>query len=172
MALETLKFIIQSLKLKKASKYILVFSLMVFVVSCLAPTSKESYLQRFEEFVDRVEQNHKKYNHKDWDWADGQFRKYNHDWYLDYRDEFTLEDQIKIKSLIIKYHSLKNKQDLGEMLKELFKEDVDEISKKVEDYIEKDLDEDLDNLVNGLNEIGDSAVKVLEDVIKKLEETF
>lgn len=158
--------------MKQVSKYILVFSLTVFMVSCLAPTSKESYLEKFESFVDRVEENHKKYNDKDWEWTDSQFEKYNGDWYLKYRDEFTLSDQIKIKSLIIRYHAYKSKDDVNEVLKQLFKEDVDDVRKKVEDYIDKDMDEDLELLMEGAAAIGDSAVKVLEDIIKELEDSF
>ncbi len=158
--------------MKNISKYILLLSLVALMVSCLAPASKESYLQRFESFVDRIETNHKKYNEKDWKWADSQFARYNGDWYLKFGDEFTLSDQIKIKSLIIRYHSYKNKEDLNDLLKQLFKDDVDDVREKVKEYIEKDMDEDIDLLIKGAAAIGDSAVKVLEDVIRELEDSF
>lgn len=138
----------------------------------MAPQSKESYLEKFESFVGRVEKNHKQYNQKDWEWTDSQFEKYNNDWYLEFVDEFTLQDQIKIKSLIIRYYSYKSKEDLGEMLRKLFEEDVDGIRKKVEDYIENDMDGHLDKLIEGAEEIGDSAVKVLEDIIQELDNSF
>lgn len=158
--------------MKQFSKYILVVSLTVFMVGCLSPMTKESYLEKFESFIDRVEQNHEKYNKKDWQWSDSQFEKFNGDWYLKYREEFTLSDQIKIKSFIIRYHTYKNKEDISEVLKQLFKEDVDDVRKKVEEYIENDMDEDLGIIMEGATAIGDSAVKVLEDVIKELEESF
>lgn len=158
--------------MQKVSKYILVISLMLFVVSCLTPTSKESYLEKFERFIDRVEENHKKYNDKDWDWADSQFEKYNGDWYLKFREDYNLSDQIKIKSLIIRYHSYKSKDDFNEVLKQLFKEDVDDVRRKVEEYIDNDMDEDLDIIMEGAAAIGDSAVKVLEDIIEELEDSF
>lgn len=180
MAMETLvssKFKVQSSKfgfqsMKQISKYILVASLFVFIVSCSAPSSKESYLEKFEHFVDRVKKNHEQYNKKDWTWADSQFEKYHNDWYLKYRDEFTLSDQIKIKSLIIRYHSYKEKEDIGEILQQLFNDDVDDVRKKVKKYIENDMDEDLEILKEGAASIGDSAVKVLEDIIIELEESF
>lgn len=159
-------------QMKKISKYIVFTSLVVFMAGCLSPSSKESYIEKFERFVDRVEQNHKKYNNKDWQWADSQFQKYNDDWYLKFGDEFTVSDQIKIKSLIIRYHSYKNKEDISELLKQLFKDDVDDAREKVEEYIENDMDEHIDILIEGTAAIGDSAVKVLEDVIKQLEESF
>jgi len=158
--------------MKQVSKYILVVSLVIFVVSCLSPLSKESYLDKFGSFIDRVEQNHEKYNKKDWQWSDSQFEKYNGDWYDKFCKEYTLSDQIKIKSYIIRYHSYKNKEDVSEVLKQLFKEDVDDVRNKVEEYIKNDMDEDLEILMEGAAAIGDSAVKVLEDVIRELEESF
>lgn len=158
--------------MKQFSKYILASCLAILMVSCLTPKSKETYLEKFERFVERVEQNHKKYNAKDWEWANSQFDKYNHDWYLKFTDEFTLEDQLKIKSLIIRYHSYKNKQGIGEMLRDLFKDDVNEMGDKIEEYIDSDMDEDLEMLKKGATAIGDSAIKVLEDIIKELDESF
>ena len=157
---------------KNLTKYFIIASMVLFLVSCLNPTSKESYIEKFERFVDRVEQNHTKYNDKDWEWSDSQFKKYNKDWYLKFSDEFTLSDQIKIKSLIIRYHSYKNKEDISEVLKQLFKEDIDDVQKKVEEYFENDMEEDLGTIIEGATAIGDSALKVLEDVIQELEESF
>lgn len=158
--------------MKRVSKILFLLPMVVFMASCLAPTSKESYLAKFEKFVDRVEENHEKYNDKDWEWTDSQFNKFNGEWYLKYRNEFNLSDQIKIKSLIIRYHSYKSKDDVNEVLKLLFKEDVDDVRKKVEDYIDNDMDEDLEIIMEGAAAIGDSAVKVLEDIIEELEESF
>ncbi len=141
-------------------------------VSCSEPTSKESYMEKFESFVERVEQNHKKYTRKDWEWADERFEKYNTEWYRKFRDDLTLEDQIKIKGLVIKYHSLKDKQSIGDILHDLFKDDVNQLGKKIEEYIDNDMDEDLDKIIEGAESIGDSAVKVLEDVVRKLDESF
>jgi hypothetical protein len=157
--------------MNQVSKYIVFISLTVFMVSC-APNSKDSYLEKFESFVDRVEQNHKKYNHSDWEWADHQFEKYNSVWYLKFKDDFTLSDQIEIKSLMIRYYSYKNKEDLNEILNQLFKEDMDDVRAKVKKYIDDDMDEDLEMLKKGATAIGDSAVKVLDDVIKELKESF
>ncbi len=156
----------------KSVKYISVVSLVFLVVSCWAPSSKEAYLEQFEKFVERVDQNHKKYTSKDWEWADERFEKYNSEWYRKFQDELTLEDQIKIKSLIIKYHTLKNKQSVGDILRDLFKDDVNHFGKKMEEYIDEDMDEDIDRIIDGAEAIGDSAVKVLEDVVRKLDQSF
>ena len=155
----------------KYSTYFIVCCL-VGLVACATPTSKQDYLNRFERFVERVEDNHKKYSRKDWEWADEKFEKYNSEWYLEFSDDFTLEDQIKIKGLIIKYHALKNKESVGDMLRDLFKDDANKIGDKVEKYIDEDFDEDLDKIIDGATEIGDSAVKVIEDAVRVLDESF
>lgn len=62
--------------------------------------------------------------------------------------------------------------DNSDLLKQFFKNDVDDVREKVEEYIENDMDEHLDLLIDGATAIGDSAVKVLEDVIEKIEESF
>ncbi|WP_321370856.1 DUF6565 domain-containing protein [uncultured Draconibacterium sp.] len=142
------------------------------LIACAAPTTKEDYLDSFERFVQRVESNHKKYTQKDWEWADQRFERFNSVWYLDYRDDFTVEDQIKIKGLIIKYHALKNKESVGDLLRDLFKDDVNNIGDKVQKYIDEDMDEDLDKIIKGATEIGDSAVKVMEDIVRELDESF
>ena len=151
--------------------YVVVFN-FIFLVSCLPPKTKEEYLNRFEAFIERVEENHEKYNKKDWEWADSQFKKYNSEWYRKFKDEYVFEDQIRIKALILKYNALKNDEDFQNVIKDLFKEDVDEVKKKVEDYVDKDFDDDLEKLMEGAAAIGDSAIKVLEEIIEKIDNTF
>ncbi len=150
----------------------LVCSLFLAFGACSAPRSGEAYIEKFERFVNRVEKNHKHYNIHDWEYADKQFEKYNHEWYLKFSNEFTLSDQVRIKSCIIRYHSFKSKDNLSEVLKQLFKEDMNEARQIIKSYIEKDLDEDVDKLIKSATAIGDSAVKVLEDVIRELEDSF
>ncbi|WP_297086896.1 DUF6565 domain-containing protein [uncultured Draconibacterium sp.] len=155
----------------KPINFLFVFGL-IYLLSCSQPTSKEDYLNKFSRFVQRVEENHKKYTTNDWEWADKKFERYNSEWYINYRNEFTFEDQIKIKGLIIKYHALKNKESIGDLLHDLFKDDVNNIGDKFQQYVDEDLDEDLDKIIDGATEIGDSAVKVLEQVVKELDESF
>lgn len=143
---------------------------LIGLAACTTPLSKEEYLSQFERFIERTEENHKKYKQKDWEWADAKFEKYNSEWYLKFRDDFTFEDQIKIKGLILKYHALKNKEGLGDMLRDLFKNDVDEVSDKIEKYMDEDFDDALNSVINGAIEIGDSAVKVIEDAVRLLDE--
>lgn len=157
--------------MKNLSNYFFVFAL-VFLASCFPPKNKEEYLLKFEAFVKRVEENHENYNKKDWEWADSQYEKYHNDWYLKFKGEYTLEEQLKIKGLILKYNTLKNEEDVGKLIKELFEDDVDELKEKIENYIDNEMDEDHEKLIDGAEEIGDSAVKVIEEIIEKIDNSF
>lgn len=160
------------IQMKQFAKYILVSSFLVVMVSCLAPMSKKSYVEKFETFVNSVDKNHENYKDKDWKKVDAEFRKYNSDWYLKFKGEYTLQDQIKIKSLILQYHSYKQGQNLNEILNQLFRNDVDHVRKKVDEYMDNDMDNDFETLKDGAAEIGDSAVRILESVVRELDESF
>ena len=144
-----------------------IFTVTLFQ-SCTSPKSKEAYIEGFEKFVKRVEKNHDKYNKKDWKWADAQFEKYNNKWYLNYKGDYTLQDQIKIKTLILKYNACKKDEDFGKIINELFEKDVEKFKGKVDDYVEKDMEK----IIESAAEIGDSAIKVLEDIIEKIDKSF
>lgn len=172
MALETIMSLEPDEEIRTSQRFIMILVLLVAVTACMAPSSKAIYLERFESFVDRVEENHKHYTKEDWQWADRQFKKYSTDWYMQFRGEYKLEDQIKIKSLIIEFHSYRDEKDVGEILRDLIKEDVNAMGEKIQEYIDNDLEKDLDELIGGAAIIGDSVVKVLEDVIEEIEESF
>ena len=50
-----------------------------------------------------------------------------------------------------------------------FEEDEDD---DFDDDFEEDFDEDLENIIDGATEIRDSAVKVMEDAVRRLDESF
>lgn len=154
------------------SRSFLTVLLFLVLFSCTAPDTKEEYLSQFGNFVEKVRDNKKNYTKSDWEWADKRFKKYRYDWYLKFKGHYTLKDQITIKGLILEYNSLKKNEDFGQIVKQLFGKDLENVQKKIDEYAKKDMDKDLEELIDGATEIGDSAVKVLEDVIKTLDKTF
>ena len=144
-------------------------ALAFLAVSCMVPTSKESYLEKFENFVNRVEKEHENYNKKDWIWADKQFEKFSDDWYNEYREEMTWEEKLRVKMIILKYKTIKGEEDLDSGIKKFMKEDAKELREEIEEYLENDAEEDLEKLREGMEEIGDSAVKVFEDIVRSFK---
>lgn len=155
---------------RRLIKGILFVGILFLMYSCFAPASKEDYLKKFEEFIERVEKEHKQYTQADWKSADKRFEKLSGDWYRKFKGEYTLEDQIRIKGFIVAYKMYKGKTDTGNILDNLFKEDIDDFQKRLDDYLEKDAEKDIENLKKEAAEIGDAAIKLLDDFLKDLEE--
>lgn len=146
---------------------------ILLLVACTTPRSKEAYLKHFEEFIQRVDENHNDYKRKDWEWADSRFDKYNTEWYEKYKDDLTDEEQLQVKAWILKYYSLKGRKGMGKFLNDLLKDiDVDGMSEKVQEYVDKELDGDIENLVNGVTDISDSVINVIEDVVDQLDDVL
>ncbi len=148
------------------------FTAFIFLLVACNPATKEAYLSDFEKFVERVDKYHEDYNKKDWQWADSRFQKYSEEWYEKFENQLTDKEEVKIFELKLKYTAFKNKNSLEKIYRKLIKKDVDEAKEKIDDYIEKDLDEDVEKLIDGATEIGDSAVRVLEEAIEKIENRF
>ncbi len=155
-------------KRKLIFRIILISTLVFVVFSCLLPSNKTQYIRKYERFVDQVKKDHSEYSKKEWRWADKRYKKFSKDWYKLYEDELTTGEKLKVAALSVRYQSYKGKKELGKV-KKLLKKDVDDMKKKAEEYIENDAREDLEKLREGAKEIGDSAVKVLEDIIDSVE---
>jgi len=155
----------------KTTKIITGAGLILFFWAC-NPSTSEAYLHGFEQFVERVEKYHKDYNKKDWEWADSRFRKYSEEWFVIFEKELTESEKIKVFELKLKYTSLKSTNNLKKIYRELVEKDLNKAKEKLDGYIEKNLDNDVEKLIEGAKEIGDSAVKVLEEAIEKIEKKF
>ena len=152
------------------SKGFLLVGILFLMQSCFAPANKEVYLEEFEEFVETVEKGHKQYTREDWEWADERFEKFSGEWYRKFKGEYTLEDQIRIKGLVFAYKMLRGDENADSTLNDLFREDLDDFKKRLDDYLENDAEKDLEKLIKEAGELGDSAVDLLEEVLKELEE--
>ena len=161
------------MKIKINQKYLLyifVAALMVGTVSCLPPANKDDYLEKFTAYVDNVGEDHSNYNKSDWDYADERFHKFSHEWHERFEDELTLKEELKVAALIVRYNSYKGVNKLEKIYKDEFKDDVDRLKDKVQYYIENDMDEDLEKLKQGAKEIGDSTLRVLEEIIDEIQD--
>ncbi len=162
------------MKLNK-SKWFLAAVLLVLTTtmySCMVPANKEAYLKNFKSFVERVGKNHNDFNKKDWKWADTTFDKFSKDWYRNYKDELTTDDELEVIELKLKYQSYKQPDVIKQIYKDLVENEGTELKEKINEYIDNDMDEDVDHLIDGMKEIGDSAMKVVEDVIEKIDNRF
>jgi hypothetical protein len=153
----------------KIGKIILLSAIVIFTTSCFVPSSKESYIRNFERFVKDVEKNGEKFKASDWKWANARFSKYSSDWFEMYRKDMNLEDKMTVSALRARYLAAKGGSKIGKFINENLKKDLDELGDEMKKYIDEDLNEDIEQIKKGAQEIGDSAVKVMEDVLKELK---
>ncbi len=85
--------------------FISLFALFI-LASC---DNKESYIQDFSQFIQKVEDNADKYSEKDWKKADKKFKEYTGSIYKKYAEELTSEEKVEIAKCQTTYATLKAK---------------------------------------------------------------
>ncbi len=156
-------------KQSPAIRFMLFFFLAFTVNACMVPANKDSYLENFEQFIRDVEKNGEKFTHSDWKWANKKFTRYTGEFYDKFRDELTMEEKIEVTMLKGRYLAAKGTSQIGRVIQENLEEGIDNLGKDVKKYLDENLDEDLEEISKGAREIGDSAVKVMEDVLNELK---
>ncbi|MFZ5430535.1 MAG: DUF6565 domain-containing protein [Bacteroidota bacterium] len=154
--------------MKLAIKFFLIMVLAVGTSSCLIPSSKERYLANFERFVKNVENDAENFKPRDWRWADKRYRRYSDEWYQRFKPELTLQEQIRIAGYKLRYQAMKQGSGVKRLIDEQLSKDIDKIGDDVGKYLDENLDRDLERLSKGAREIGDSAKKVVEDLLKEI----
>ena len=142
-----------------------ILMLLIGFSSCLIPAKKEWYLSNFEKFVANVEKNANEFKPRNWRYANKRYRLYSEKWYEKFREELTLQEQIRIAGLKIRYTAAKQASGVRRLVDEQVKEDLDRIGRDLDKYLDENLDRDLEKISKGAKQIGDSAVKVLEDLL-------
>ena len=146
----------------------LVFPILLFAVtSCVIPTTKSAYLRNFSHFVADVEKNSEKFSLSDWQWANRRFGKYTGEWYDRFSTEFSQEENERISALKGRYREARLKSRFSGFFNNDFGKDLDRIKEDVRQYMKDDFRKDMDELSKGAREIGDSAKKVMEDIIRE-----
>jgi hypothetical protein len=146
-----------------------VLMLSIFVSSCLIPAKKERYLANFERFIKNIEKNSGNFKPKDWRWADKRYNLYGTEWYQKFSEELTLKEQLKVAEFKIRYQAVKEGSDIKRLFDEKLVKDLERMGEDVGKYIDENLDRDLEKLSKGAREIGDSAIKVVEDLLKEIK---
>ena len=152
-------------------KTILLLLLVFSVSSCLVPDTKETYLRNFERFVKDVEKNNAEFTGTDWKWANKRFSKYSGEWYDKFRDDLRMEDKIQVSLLRSRYLAVKEISKIGRYMNDDLDMHFEKLGDDIKNYMEKDLNKDIDEITRGAREIGDSAVKVMEDVLDQFKKT-
>jgi hypothetical protein len=160
------------IKLYDMKLVIRIFTFLLLIqlaTSCLIPAKKEKYMINFERFVKNVEKESEQFKPRDWRWADKRYRKYSEEWYQKFREELTLQEQIRVAGFKLRYQAVKERSGIKRIIDEQLVKDLEKMGDDVGKYLDENLDRDLDRLSRGAREIGDSAKKVVEDLVKELK---
>jgi len=152
---------------KVVLKSVCLLFLVAALTSCLIPYNKESYLKNFSRFVDDVGKNSEKFSLSDWHYANKRYNKYTGEWYEKYSETLTLEEKSEVKALKFRYLAEREKNRFSRFFKNDLGKDLDEVKEDVEHYLKKDLKQDMQELSKGAREIGDSAKKVVKEIIRE-----
>lgn len=143
--------------------------LSVIILAGCAPMSKESYLERYGEFIDEVSSEHSNYSESDWKDSDDRYFKYSEEWYEKFEDEFTFQEKVRLVGYEVQYNALKAKSGVENFFEGFLEKNYDELRKEVKSYADNDMHEDLEEIINSAKVAGDTAVRVLNQIFAELE---
>ncbi len=107
------------IKKRKLLPFLFLILLGFSTTSCdNTPNSKEDYLEKFDEFVDMLEDDYKSFSKETWEKKDRIFKDFSEKWYAKYKDQLEFKEEILVKKNMIKYQIFRNSKDLKEGLKE------------------------------------------------------
>lgn len=150
----------------------------IMAIGC-QPFTKESYLEKYKEFITEVKTESGDYDDKDWEKAEERYLKFSEEWYTKFEPEITVKEEFKIASWNVQYNALKGTSTLKDFvnfmfddedglvtfLKEEYSDDVDaladDLKKKMDHYRKNQMEDDL----NALKE----TIKSATDSIPELE---
>ena len=149
-------------------KNIAILFAIVLITSC-SPQSKESYLKRYEKFISEVKMNSTNYTEADWIKIDEKFERFSKEWYSKFEEDLTWKEQLLIAKYNVQYNTFKSKTEIIDFYNLFIKEDYEELKKQIKEYSENDMKEDMQFLIEQANEIGEDAIKAIEDIMKELD---
>ncbi|MBL4586358.1 MAG: hypothetical protein JKX84_04765 [Flavobacteriales bacterium] len=126
-------------------------------------------MERYKDFVAEIKEKQETFEEGDWKGADEEYAKFSEEWYRKFEDEFTFKEKLILSKYEIQYNYIKAKKEAIDIFDVFVREDYEELREQVKYYADNDMEEDLKTLVKEAKEVGDSAVKMLEEIITELE---
>lgn len=121
--------------------------LLILLNGCQStPHSKEDYIQKFDAFVNLIEEDYQTYSEEVWEQKDRMYKDYAEKWFVRYKDEMDFKEQIRVKKNVIKYQLYRNNTNL----KEGFKEGIEAIKELGGDLLEV-IESSGDSILNNID---------------------
>jgi vacuolar-type H+-ATPase subunit I/STV1 len=125
--------------MKKYRAFLWVVFLMTMTVagftSCSRPTSKESYLKKYDDFITEVSKNHEEYDEKDWKKMTREYEKFSGEWFKKFENDLTIKDEIAIKAKQAKWYYYRYLNETTSTVKQFLEalEILEELNVKIDE---------------------------------------
>lgn len=129
----------------------ILFVLALLFAGC-APMSKDSYMEKYSDFVEEVAQNASGYTEKDWEKKDGMYQKYSDTWYKKYQMELTTSEKILLAGYKVKYSYYRELSKCGDYVNDII------------NFI------DSDSSVSNIKSLKDEMINGIEQIDKEVGE--
>ncbi|MEI7747653.1 MAG: DUF6565 domain-containing protein [Chlorobiaceae bacterium] len=110
--------------------------IILLLSSCNVFYSKDKYINDFQVFVDKVEQNYQEYTEADWVSTDKEYEKYTVEYYNKYKAELTEKDKYALGKIKGAYNVLKLKKEVKKVFDQT-KEVLDQAKGFIDGSVEK-----------------------------------
>lgn len=114
----------------KIFKHLAVALIVILAITSCAVT-KESYMNKFDTFVENVKENSSRYNENDWYKTEEKFNKLAGSEYKKFEPELTMQEKLKIAKLIGQYRAIQLKTGI-----KYLKENLEDTFNETNDFIE------------------------------------
>jgi hypothetical protein len=139
--------------------------------SC-SPQSKESYLTRYDAFINEVGKNRQLYTDAEWETKNREFEQFANEWYEKFKDDFTWKEELKLAANKVKYNYYRFTKESSNFLKDLFDDpDIKELRTQIKFYVDNQMDDDIAKLVEEAKKAGKEAEAIVTEILNDLKVT-
>jgi len=159
--------IVQRFVFKTKFIVILLLFISVSIVSC-SPSSKESYLKQYNDFITEISLEYQTFTDKDWRNAERKYNKFTGKWYDKFKNEFSIKDQLILTKNKIQFNIYKMNYNTKNLTDYDLSKDYDKLKKQIKYYSENKMNDDLEFLIDQAQEIGGELEKSVNGILEEL----
>lgn len=143
------------------------FLAIVFLFSC-APSSKDTYIADYKKFINRVSDEYKTYNEKDWDRAQRKLDKFSGEWYDKFSTELSTKEKITVTGYKAKFNYLCALGKSGNAINDIVDSFKENGGSELEEYVDEELEDDINDVVKEAEKVGKDLLDYIEEWIDEV----
>ena len=149
--------------------FIVVLVAACLLESCVAPMSKQSYIEKYDKFIAEVSENYTTFSEKDWGKATAKYEKFTGEWYDKFKEDFTVKEKLALSGNQIKFNYYRTLHKSSEKIKQLIDTfNVDKVKREIKYYIDNNMQDDLKVLMDEAKKEGAEAEKAVDEILESL----